>query len=281
MGDRVKFWTDRWCGDLSLHLAFPALYNFAANREASVESSLICQEVGDRRIWNVRFIQGPNDWEADVVDDFFRFLASNLPSVTDGDHLKWRLTKNGVFTIRSFYHKLHGSSSVAFPWKGIWKVKAPRCVSFFVWTTAWDRILTRDILRLRGFDFVDWWILCHCCDETVNHLLLHCGKTYRLWCFVFRIFGISWVLSCTVRDFLFSWWNWLGKHSSYIWNLVLLCLMWCIWKERNQQMFEDLDRFEDQLLALFFGSLFDWVRAWGLTSSDSIPLFLSSLLLCI
>ena len=30
----------------------------------------------------------PNDWKADVVDDFFRFLASNLPSVADGDHLR-------------------------------------------------------------------------------------------------------------------------------------------------------------------------------------------------
>ena len=42
-------------------------------------------------------------------------------------------------------------------------------------------------------------------------------------------------------------------------------------------MFEDLDRSEDQLLALFSGSLFDWARDWGLTSSDSLPLFLSSL----
>ena len=42
-------------------------------------------------------------------------------------------------------------------------------------------------------------------------------------------------------------------------------------------MFEDLDRSEDQLLALFSGSLFDWARAWGLMSSDSLPLFLSSL----
>ena len=57
-----------------------------------------------------------------MVDDFFRFLASNLPS---GDRLKWRLTKNRDFTIRSFYHKLHGSSSLDFPWNGIWKVKAP------------------------------------------------------------------------------------------------------------------------------------------------------------
>ena len=114
----------------------------------------------------------------------------------------------------------------------------------------------------------------------MDHLLLHCGKAYRLWCFFFRIFGISWVPSRMVQDCLFSWWNWLGKHSSYIWNLVLLCLMWCIWRERNRQMFEDLDRFEDQLLALFSGSLFYWARAWGLTSSDSIPFFLSSLLLC-
>ena len=69
----------------------------------------------------------------------------------------------------------------------------------------------------------------------------------------------------------------LGKHSSNIWNLVPLCLMWCIWKERNWQMFEDLDRSEDQMLALFSSSLFDWARAWELTSSDSLPLFLSSL----
>ena len=61
VGDRVKFWTDKWCGDLPLHLAFPILYNFAANKEASIESSLICQEAGDRRTWDVHFIWGPND----------------------------------------------------------------------------------------------------------------------------------------------------------------------------------------------------------------------------
>ena len=39
-------------------------------------------------------------------------------------------------------------------------------------------------------------------------------------------------------------------------------------------MFEDLDRSEDQMLALFSSSLFDWARAWGLISNDSLPLFL-------
>ena len=177
------------------------------------------------------------------------------------------------------YHKLYGFSSIVFPWKGIWKVKAPQCVSFFVWTAAWDKIITGDNLRLKGYDFVDWCILCRCCGEAVDHFLLYCGNAYRLWCFVYRLFGISWVPSSTVSDLLFSWWNWLEKRSSHICNLVPLCLMWYIWRERNRQTFENLDRSDDQMLALFSGSLFDWARAWRLTSSDSVPLFLSSLFL--
>ena len=66
-----------------------------------------------------------------------------------------KLTKNGDFNIHSFYHKLRGSSSIVFLWKGISKVKAPQRVSFFIWTVAWDRILMGDNLRDRGFDFVD------------------------------------------------------------------------------------------------------------------------------
>ena len=54
--------------------------------------------------------------------------------------------------------------------------------------------------------------------------------------------------------------------------------MWCIWRERNWRTFENRDKSDDQLLAYFSGSHFDWSRAWGLTSSDSIPTFLSSLL---
>ena len=37
---------------------------------------------------------------------------------------------------------------------------------------------------------------------------------------------------------------------SSIWNLVPLCLMWCLWRERNRQTFEDMESSGDQLLAL-------------------------------
>ena len=65
------------------------------------------------------------------------------------------------------YNKLRGPLPIIFSWKGIWKVN---------WTAAWDKILTGDNLRGRGFDFVDWCIMCRCNGETVDHMLLHCEK---------------------------------------------------------------------------------------------------------
>ena len=58
--------------------------------------------------------------------------------------------------------------------------------------------------------------MCCCCGEIVNHLLLHCEKVHQSLCFVFRSFGVSRVLSRTVPSLLFYWRNWLGKHSSNI-----------------------------------------------------------------
>ena len=44
--------------------------NLATNRVASVDSLLIRQGMGGRRSWDVSFIQVPNDWEMEMVDDF-------------------------------------------------------------------------------------------------------------------------------------------------------------------------------------------------------------------
>ena len=85
VGDRVKFWTDRWCGDLPLQLTFPIVYGIATTREASVASSLRWLGIKERRSWNVHLIWEPNDWGMGVVDEFLRTLGSNLPPIE-----KWR-----------------------------------------------------------------------------------------------------------------------------------------------------------------------------------------------
>ena len=71
-----------------------------------------------------------------------------------------------------------------------------------------------DNLRLRRLVFVDWCIMCHHCGEMIDHLLLHREMAYWLWSFVFKSFGLSWVIPRSILDLLFGWWNWLGKHVS-------------------------------------------------------------------
>ena len=56
MGDRVKIWTDQWCGDSPLQLTFLSVYWIASNKKASVASSLERLEIEKRRSWDVRFI---------------------------------------------------------------------------------------------------------------------------------------------------------------------------------------------------------------------------------
>lgn len=132
VGDRVKFWTGRWCGDSPLQLTFPVVIEIASNKAASVASCLEQLGIEEWRSWDVRFIRRPNNWEMGVVDEFLCTLDSNLPPTENGDRMRWKLTKNGDFDIRSFYNKLRGPLPIIFPWKGIWKVKAPQRVSFFV-----------------------------------------------------------------------------------------------------------------------------------------------------
>lgn len=44
--------------------------------------------------------------------------------------------------------------------------------------------------------------------------------------------------------------------------------------------FGDVESSGDQLLASFVGTLFDWSWTWNPTSSDSLPMFIDSLLSC-
>lgn len=36
--------------------------------------------------------------------------------------------------------------------------------------------------------------MCRCNGETVDHLLIHCSAAFDLWCYIFWVFGIQWVL---------------------------------------------------------------------------------------
>jgi hypothetical protein len=180
-----------------------------------------------------------------------------------------------VFEVKSFYRALSPSGSSAFPWKSIWRSKAPPRVAFFAWAAAWGKILTVDNLRRRGLVVVNRCWLCESDGESVDHLLLHCGAARALWNAFFIRFGLCWVMPGSVKELLASWWSCGRSRSAVVWKMVSLCIMWCIWSERNLRCFEDSSRSIEDLLHFFMYTLFSWTASWLAPRVISFSEFLS------
>jgi hypothetical protein len=191
-GTCVSFWKDKWCGDTSLMALFPTLFTCSSNRDTTIVNVLTSPNSRGVQEWNVTFVRDINNWEVNVVVEFFQFLHSHkVPIAAPNaapDGLRWKLCKDGAFASRSFYYALIDRRGVRFPWKSIWRVKAPPRVAFFIWSATWGHILTCDNLMRRGYTMVGWCCMCRCDGETVDHLLLHCSAAQKLWNYVFLTF---------------------------------------------------------------------------------------------
>jgi hypothetical protein len=117
--------------------------------------------------------------------------------------------------------------------------------------------------------------MCRVDEETIDHLFLHCKVANELWDTVLSLFGMHWVMPRRVVDLLDCWQGRLGWHQNIeIWKAIPHCLMWCIWRERNERTFEDSERNILALKTMFFRTLFDWMSASGLFSFTSLVEFL-------
>ena len=201
--------------------------------------------------------------ELEAFRSFINSIYSTPVRGIEEDKRCWLPYKSKGFTVSAYYHLLVGRSEQIFPWKSIWKQKIPSRVAFFVWTAALGKCLTIDNLRKRKICILDWCYMCKCNSESVDHLFLHCPVVSELWDMVFGLFGVSWVMPLSVVRLFACWQGRFGRHrNGDIWKVVPLCMMWCLWKERNSRCFEDIERSMPDLKLLFLQTLFDWFSVW-------------------
>ena len=51
------------------------------------------------------------------------------------------------------------------------------------------------------------------------------------------------------------------RGSVAVWKMVPTCLCWCLWRERNNRCFEDLERSSEDTLSSCFHTLYLWTIA--------------------
>ena len=259
-GRRVRFWKDIWCGNNSICETYPSLFALAVSKDAWVAN--YWDSLGEVGGWIPRFSRPFNDWEVEAVERLLSTLQGKRLAASLEDRVVWKVSKNGIFSVKSLYNSLNPSYAVPFPWSIIWSPCVPTKVGFFAWEASWGKVLTQDQLKRRGWILANRCFLCCVEEETINNILVHCPKARVMWDLVFSLFDVTWVLPLTIRDTLLGWFaSFVDKKRGKIWRAAPLCLFWTVWKERNRIVFYNEALSIQRLKNSFICNLFSWSKS--------------------
>ncbi|RVW94166.1 hypothetical protein CK203_038228 [Vitis vinifera] len=132
-----------------------------------------------------------NDWEIELVEHFLHKIQVFRVQREEEDKVVWTTPKYGTFSIKSLYSILEPGGSSLFPSDSIWRVSVPPKVAFFAWEASWGKVLTLEQLQRREYSLANKCFLCLSKVGTMDHLLLHCVKTWVLWNLLFSLFGVD------------------------------------------------------------------------------------------
>ena len=219
---------DKWCGDEPLCESFPSLFTISSSKEAWVAD--VWNLDGDGDGWTPLFSRAFNDWELELVEHFLQKIQAFKVHRDAEDRVIWIISRYGTFSVKSLYSILEPEVSPLFPSGSIWRSSVPPKIAFFAWEASWGKVLTLNQLQRREHLLVNRCFLCLSKVGTIDHLLLHCAKTRVLWNHFFSLFGVSWILSCSIKETLLGWHgSFVGKARKKASQVPPLCIFWTIW----------------------------------------------------
>ena len=154
--------------------------------------------------------------------------------------ISWRWTGTGKFSCPTAYTTMHDRGLRSPTQRRLWKIKVPMKVRIFIWLMLEDKILTQEVLGVRGCIVQPG---CHLCDSSVmesrDHLMWECPFARRFW----RGLGAHHNLVIgNERGILQAW---IQGHCNMTrtqrahWDVIWATGAWALWRERNRRLFSN------------------------------------------
>ena len=215
----------------------PELYKIASRKNRSVHNELM-NENWIRAVARLQTIQQLGE---------FVSLSNHISQITllpdQEDTIRWNLTTSGTYSAASAYGAQFLGSYSCFDTTKVWSANAePKC-KFFTWIALHGRILTADMLAVRGWPHDPICMLCLQQPETATHPCKDCPFTVAVWNQV-----NTWTNEgVPISGFLpepgnvSDWWDkTLNSQSKQVRKRRsgrIIYTIWSIWKERNRRVF--------------------------------------------
>jgi hypothetical protein len=145
-GSEVRFWEDRWLGDISLREQYPSLYNIVRHKGDTIAKVLETYPP------NMSFRRDLSRQRL-VSRNALLLCLPNIHLQTGHDEFRWNLHENGKFSVAFMYNALIqpdlpidkiSNNKVS-------KLKIPLCIKVFGWYLCKGIILTKANLAKRNW----------------------------------------------------------------------------------------------------------------------------------
>lgn len=160
--------------------------------------------------------------------------------------MTWIPNKTGTFTVKSFYMEMQKDLSMAsgtYIRKSatkLWKGLVPYKVEVFIWLALHDKINTKKRLarlKILSMDEINC-SFCNSWPEDTSHLFLQCPYSLEIWGWWWEIWGVRWVWPSSLERAYEQWsCSSSSKFFGKVWNAIFLVIVWSLWKERNNRIF--------------------------------------------
>jgi ribonuclease HI len=193
-------------------------------------SELIDHDIGK---WNVTLIQQLfNTWDAAEI------LKIPLNLLHEEDEQIWRLSRKGIYSVRSAYHHLiesvidNNHLKVDGNWKRLWRLNVPNKVKIFLWRVLRGCLPVRGRLVQKGVPCSNKCPYCDTNEENEWHCFFGCNIVEEVWleagC---RQQVQEFIINAT--GFVPMIFNMLAEFDGSTMSQIAM-LLWSIWWRRKQ-----------------------------------------------
>ncbi|KAJ0941986.1 putative RNA-directed DNA polymerase [Helianthus annuus] len=235
----TTFWMDCWIVDAPLCVLFPSLFQLESNRSALVADRIKVQN-------NVRFaafswVRVPSLQQE--IKELYELskLLENISITGENDTWRWAVEDSSSFSVRGLRKLLRPNPIEDSNMLHSWNKWCPIKVNFLTWRLFLNRLPTKEALLRRNFQITSSeCIFCKEVVESADHLFAACRFTQEIWEELFRWCRIT-------TPFFFSAKDVLGLHihcrGSRRWQKIVYSVVqtaiWCIWRMRNEAVFNN------------------------------------------
>jgi hypothetical protein len=190
------------------------------------------------------------------------------------DTISWTLTEDGQYTAASAYKAQFFGATISNFRRSVWKTWAPPKVKFFAWLALQNRLWTADRLQKRGWPNNGNCPLCSRNAESIDHLLLHCRFTQRLWGLLKAWLGLYFIdLHAWHAMSLKDWWSLMTGASTPNrkgFASVVLLTSWEVWNERNARIL----RHKHAPPSMVFGNIKNELNLWVAAGAKRVSILM-------